>query len=121
MRREDVENVDQQSLVVCPDCRQRWEESRVVPSLSRVDWDRDVLTSEVCLYTKIYSTLLYETLFLKPLLFMKDIRLELLLKAYQDAKTLGSLDGSGKVLSTLLTTAVITHVICAEHRKCFLV
>ena len=51
-----MESIDLRHLVVCPDCRERWEESCIVPSLSRVDWDRDVLTSEVCLYKKIYST-----------------------------------------------------------------
>ena len=39
---------------------------------------------------------------------MKDIRLELLLKAYQDAKRLGFSDGAGKVLSCRLIDAVIT-------------
>ena len=65
-------------------------------SLLRVDWD--TLTSEVCLYNKYTAHLLYESPFLKPFLFMKDPRLEMLLKGYEDATLLGFADGAGKVL-----------------------
>ena len=49
---EDVETIEalQQGLDVCPNCKEWWEQSGIVPSLLRVDWD--TLTSEVCLYNK---------------------------------------------------------------------
>ena len=98
---EDVETIEalQQGLDVCPNCKERWEQSGIVPSLLRVDWE--TLTSEVCLYNKYTEHLLYESPFLKPFLFMTDPRLEMLLKGYENAILLGFADGVGKVHNTL--------------------
>ena len=118
---EDIETIEalQQGLDVCPNCKERWEQSGIVPSLLRVDWD--TLTSEVCLYNKYTAHLLYESLFLKLFLFMKDPRLEMLLKGYKDATLSGFADGVGKVLACRLADFVLLNGICSLHRRSFLV
>ena len=86
-----------------------------------VEGGLDTLTSEVCLYNKYTAHLLYESPFLKLFLFMKDSRLEMLLKGYEDTTLSGFADGAGKVLACRLADVVLSNGICSLHRRSFLV
>ena len=52
---------------------------------------------------------------------MKDPRLEMLLKGYEDTTLLGFADGAGKVLACRLADVVLLNGICSLHRRSFLV
>ena len=45
-REEVVDDVQADITLMCPECQQTWEQSGIVNSLSRVDWN--TLELEVC-------------------------------------------------------------------------
>ena len=73
---------------MCANCKERWESSHIIANLANVDWFREDLTSEVCLYKNIQHPVLLNPI-LETVTFYEGYQTGSAIKALYRCKKLG--------------------------------